>query len=240
VADEHGDEFDGADEADEVLPVKGSWRILIVAGIVAAVILAAAAVVIGFELRDANRVVAETSADAGPARGADVRVVQSPCPRCSSSIAAVDGMSWADRLPQKVPLTVDKFGTSAVGELQLDGARVSVVALYGGTYLLSAECQLRADGDGPLTQAALDFLKGCVTAAIPDTEPDRLSTARAWLETRFRPADVRQPQVGLVCGQLVVDFLLDRRGADVVISGQKFPENEAVVATQLLEGCQER
>src|SRR5262245_33841889 len=46
VSDDHGDEYD---EDDGASSSKGSWRILIVSGIVAALILISAAVVIGFE-----------------------------------------------------------------------------------------------------------------------------------------------------------------------------------------------
>ncbi|GAA2396458.1 hypothetical protein [Dactylosporangium salmoneum] len=249
MSDDHGDEYD---EDGEAPPAKGSWRILIVSGIVAALVLISAAVVIGFELRAANQVSADTSAEAGPAPslGPDVRAVRSECPKCIHSIAVVDGMSWADRLPQKVTLSPDSRDTTAQGErpnattvhgeLQLDNARVSVTAHYVDTWLLGAECQLRAVGDAPLTQTGLDFLKGCVTAAIPDSEPDLLSATRDWVEARFRPADTRQPQIGWVCGQVAVDFLLDRRGADVVISGRELPFNEANPTDVVIpDGCQE-
>ena len=101
-----------------------------------------------------------------------------------------------------------------------------------------AECQVRAVGGARLTQAALDFLKGCGTATIRDTDSDLLSVTRHWLELRFHPAGAWQPQVGWGCGYLMVDFQLDRGAADVVISARQHTTDYAAAAL-IPDGCRE-
>jgi hypothetical protein len=232
---DHGDEFG---EDGDVPPAKGSWWILIVAGTLAGLILVGAAIVIGFQLRDANRVVAADSSAAPPAP--QVRVSRPACGGCVQSIVTMDGMTWADRLPRPVRMRLDDQVSAARGELEIDGARVYVAAQYAGTGLVAAECRAQVAGGGALTQATLDFLGGCVTASVPGNEPEVLTATRGWMEARFRPVGGRQPQVRWECGVLAVDFVLARDGGAVLITGRGFEDLDAAAAAMDVPGgCRE-
>jgi hypothetical protein len=73
------------------------------------------------------------------------------------------------------------------------------------------------NGDAQLQQSALDFLKGCVAAAIPRNDPIA-RPAGDWLDRRFRPVAERQPVVQWTCQWFMAQLILDRTTADLVIT----------------------
>ncbi|WP_433205478.1 hypothetical protein ACQP00_37890 [Dactylosporangium sp. CS-047395] len=114
---------------------------------------------------------------------------------------------WVTRLPQPVTLSPTGHGEVRLG---------TVLAVVDAQQNFSIECQLRGDNGGALSQGSLDFLKGCVTAAIPAGDAAAAPTA-AWLRGYLVPVAERRPTVAWECPKMQVRVILDHSTADVEI-----------------------
>ncbi|MER7278670.1 hypothetical protein ABT369_29935 [Dactylosporangium sp. NPDC000244] len=186
----------GDNDDDEPLPGGRPFPILLVAVAVAFVVLAFAAVFIGFQVYSGHQAEAERAAeDAAP---------RSPAPSRSSCLDLHDyGCDPARRLPVtldqlmeaqsftagpewannsgthtlSMPMLTDQPGTAA-GRLTVEHAHQVVY---------SVRCEANSTGTTPLTPVEIGYLKLCGNAALPGNDP-AVGGAVQWLANNIHVA----------------------------------------------------
>jgi hypothetical protein len=185
------------DSDDEPLPGGGRpFPILLVAGAVAFVVLAFAAVYIGIQVYSGHRAEAERAAeDAAP---------RSPAPSRSSCLDLHDyGCDPARQLPvtlaalmeaQRFPPDLDWANTSGTDTMNLPtltdqpgtaAGRLTVEHAHQVVY--SVRCEANSTGTTPLTDVEIGYLKLCGNAAIPGNDP-AYGGAVQWLANNIHVA----------------------------------------------------
>lgn len=182
---------------DEPLPGGGRpFPILLVAGAVAFVVLAFAAVYIGIQVYSGHQAEAERAAeDAAP---------RSPAPSRSSCLDLHDyGCDPARRLPvtldqlmeaQRFSASLEWVNTSGTHTLNLPtltdqpgtaAGRLTVEHAHQVVY--SVRCEANSTGTTPLTPVEIGYLKLCGNAALPGDDP-AYSGAVQWLANNIHVA----------------------------------------------------